>query len=686
MVRSSSALFIAALLIGCPDDPVTPGQTDGADTTGTDDSTGADVVTPDADTGVAPDGETGEPDAAEDAWTPPPCVVGLPCDDNNPCTMNDTCADSLCEGTHYTCDDGRECTANDCTGDGGCEFGVISGFCLLNNVCVDHGTIDPNNECGRCDTDKSKIAWSERDDDDPCEDGNPCTFGDYCKKGTCKKGLKATCDDGNDCTQDSCDKLSGCVNQPASGPCSDGDPCTTVSECSGGVCHAPFGQCDDDNPCTTDTCLPELGCQHVVTDTACEDGDACTVGDKCKSGVCTSGPPADCSDGTECTEDKCDDVFGCYQTLTLNPCCSGAIHVCNDGNPCTTDTCDGGAEGACVNTPNTDACEDGDQCTGGDKCSGGVCQSGNAAGCDDGNPCTTDLCDEAAGCQHAPTIGGCNDGIPCTFDDTCINGECIGDASECTCDPPFSPTIAKTTLLQLGETGNPGDGLDVDVNPATCAPAGKCSGGIDNTLSVLNNFVNENIAKEVNGGGLVLLFELVGVKTDGTPFTLSVYPGKKADKSCDHTKSGCTYLVEDEGLTEDCQPLIKIDNATIKNGKLTAGGPGYKYQLIVPLFGDNYLPIDMFNGALTADVVLDGDKVVSIKNGILGGAVPKSVFVTAIEYIPEADLPVPKENLAQLIDLLIKNDIDTGPPSGPDAASIGLRFEAVGGTIVGVDD
>ena len=38
--------------------------------------------------------------------------------------------------------------------------------------------------------------------------------------------------------------------------------------------------------------------------------------------------------------------------------------------------------------------------------------------CDDANPCTTDTCDEAAGCNHAPIDGGeCLDGDACTAGD-----------------------------------------------------------------------------------------------------------------------------------------------------------------------------------------------------------------------------------------------------------------------------
>jgi subtilisin family serine protease len=45
-------------------------------------------------------------------------------------------------------------------------------------------------------------------------------------------------------------------------------------------------------------------------------------------------------------------------------------------------------------------------------------------GCDDGNPCTDDVCDPGTGCQHAPNSGPCSDGTECTVADQCSGGRC----------------------------------------------------------------------------------------------------------------------------------------------------------------------------------------------------------------------------------------------------------------------
>ncbi|MCA9516549.1 MAG: hypothetical protein KC635_16525, partial [Myxococcales bacterium] len=90
-------------------------------------------------------------------------------------------------------------------------------------------------------------------------------------------------------------------------------------------------------------------------------------------------------------------------------CVGGAEVVCqDDGNPCTTEYCDPAA--GCVSEGNDDACDDGNACTVGDMCGEGGCVPGTEElSCDDGDPCTTDSCDPATGCKHEaiPYCGLC---------------------------------------------------------------------------------------------------------------------------------------------------------------------------------------------------------------------------------------------------------------------------------------
>jgi hypothetical protein len=77
--------------------------------------------------------------------------------------------------------------------------------------------------------------------------------------------------------------------------------------------------CDDANSCTRDLCsgpgTPEAACTHENITGPCEDGDACTTSDTCDgAGQCTAGPPLSCDDGNACTTDSCDAVNGCVHT------------------------------------------------------------------------------------------------------------------------------------------------------------------------------------------------------------------------------------------------------------------------------------------------------------------------------------------------------------------------------------
>ena len=77
---------------------------------------------------------------------------GDPCDDHNPCTIDDVCQGTTCGGTAL--DDGTPCEdGNACTGPDVCQAGA----CVSSNV--------PNGT--------------------PCDDGDPCSRPDTCQAGTC---------------------------------------------------------------------------------------------------------------------------------------------------------------------------------------------------------------------------------------------------------------------------------------------------------------------------------------------------------------------------------------------------------------------------------------------------------------------------------------------------------------------
>ena len=53
--------------------------------------------------------------------------------------------------------------------------------------------------------------------------------------------------------------------------------------------------------------------------------------------------------------------------------------------------------------------------------------------CEDGNLCTTDVCDPVQGCLYNPNTNPCDDGNPCSGGDTCADGECVAGPNVCPC-------------------------------------------------------------------------------------------------------------------------------------------------------------------------------------------------------------------------------------------------------------
>jgi len=637
-----------------------------------------------ADTASNTDASTGEFEG--DGLVPP--TPGKPCDDGDPCTAGESIhADGTCSGGEsYLCDDGRSCTVDTCDGKGNCIFSLVDA-CLVNGICAEDGEAAPDDPCGRCDVTASKTAWTPVEAGGECDDGNACSEGDACSGDGCS-GTPVNCDDQNACTVDTCDPESGCAHDPAplqETACTLDDPCVAWAWCLDGECTAGDAlSCDDGNPCTADSCDGSGGCIHDALDgLECSDGDVCTIGDICVGDVCQPGAETeDCNDGNECTSDLCHPVSGCYHELNDNPCCdTSGKNMCDDGNLCTIDTCNPDT-GECFYEPATWKCNDFDPCTGPDVCQDGKCV-GAPLSCDDGNPCTADTCQKKGGCLHSPLDAvPCDDGLPCSTGDTCVAGTCTADLSACGCQPQFSPAVNKISALAVGPDGKSGNGLDVDKNPATCSPKGQCASGIDNALSFLSGFAGTALQDAVDGGQVLLLYEHRDFVADGTPYVLACYVGALADPACPFQTSTCDYLVKQSSFAADCSPLIAMDNAKVVGTKLTAGGPGYDFPLLLPLSAGAILDVTLYFAQISATVTFQAGAPASLQ-GILAGAVSKQGMIEAIDLVPEDQLPLDKETVKAMIDMMVTNDIDTDADGVADAASIGLPFSAISGTIVG---
>jgi hypothetical protein len=285
---------------------------------------------------------------------------------------------------------------------------------------------------------------------------------------------------------------------------------------------------------------PVASCSGVLNTTACEDNNHCTQGDTCVNGTC--GTAVACNDGNLCTDDSCNPATGCVFTNNHVPCddknacttndtCSGGSCVggpppnCNDGNVCTDDSCNPAA--GCVHTNNTTPCNDSNACTTNDTCSGGTCVGGPPPNCDDTNPCTDDSCKPATGCVHTNNTAPCSDGNACTTNDTCAGGTCVGGPL-LTCNDGN---------LCTDDSCNPATGCVFTNNTAACSDGNPCTQG------------------DICGAG---------VCQPGTPCG--------AGYTCD-TSSGCVDIDECAAGTANCGA-----NATCKNtpGSFTCScNPGY---------------------------------------------------------------------------------------------------------------
>ncbi|MCH8148095.1 MAG: hypothetical protein IH987_08915, partial [Planctomycetes bacterium] len=266
-------------------------------------------------------------------------------------------------------------------------------------------------------------------------------------------------------------------------------PCVCDAECDDGQF------CNGDERCVNDVCLagtpPDCDDGDPFTDDFCDEG-ADTCGNELFPGFCYV--DADCNDGNACTDEICDRPDVCAAGLCTNPPLPPGA-PCGDqtDTPCNhADTCDGA--GACQDNLEQDdtPCDDGLFCTVGETCTGGDCGGGTPRNCDDGNPCTTDECDDAddtcvntldeEGC--CVTSQECDDDNECTDNvcgplNTCefppSNGDPCGSQSDTLCTAP--DTCDQTGTCQPNDIneGGPCDDGDACTDPDACV-LGLCTG------------------------------------------------------------------------------------------------------------------------------------------------------------------------------------------------------------------
>ncbi|HEX6273899.1 MAG TPA: LamG-like jellyroll fold domain-containing protein, partial [Polyangiaceae bacterium] len=307
-----------------------------------------------------------------------------------------------------------------------------------------------------------------------CDDGNACNGVETCVNNACVAGTPVTCTASDQCHDaGTCNPSTGlCSNPPKTNgtSCNDTNACTQTDTCQSGTCTGANpvvctaqDSCHDAGTCNTSTGV----CSNPAkaNGTACNDATVCNGAETCQSGTCSAGTPPTVNDGNPCTTDACDPIAGVTHTpvtagtLCLDAnvcngsescnstgtCIAGTPPTVNDGNPCTTDSCDQTTGISHTPVAVGTSCSDSDLCNGTETCdAAGACTPGTPVATDDGNPCTTDTCDPANGVTHTPVAAGtpCPDGNVCNGLEACsASGACapgiplnLDDENSCTSD------------------------------------------------------------------------------------------------------------------------------------------------------------------------------------------------------------------------------------------------------------
>lgn len=258
------------------------------------------------------------------------------------------------------------------------------------------------------------------------------------------------------------------------------------------------GDCSDGFACSDSTSLGGVDSKQCVrSDLSCN-CDARAIASKLTTTCSSANGIGTCIGKRSCSNSglsACDAPAAVSETCNqLDDNCNGKIDepggaMCDDGQPCTLDVC---MSAECQHLLKPGLCDDGSVCTSGDVCNNGICE-GKQTVCDDGNPCTLDGCDAKLGCVATLNEGAaCSDGDPCSEGDNCQSGKCTAgapkicdDANPCTTDSckgvgcVFAPNSLPCSDGNLCTTG---DACDNGI----CSPKGfkTCDDGNDCTTDL----------------------------------------------------------------------------------------------------------------------------------------------------------------------------------------------------------
>ena len=279
--------------------------------------------------------------------------------------------------------------------------------------------------------------------------------------------------------------------------------------------------------------------------------------------------------------------------------------------------------------------------------------NGQASADDGGAPATTDLARDGAPADAAP--------------ERCYQPKVT-----------FEPQPMRLVTLGLGATGHPGDGLDIDESPDTCAPAapeGSCSEGVDNSLAELAPIFEDLLQEDLDTLEIVLLADLPGFNTTGEPFGLRVFEGEGMPACVDDPQS-CSFRVQLHSFGPDCEPNVELGGARMTGKVVELGGLDATIRLPLPIPDQDPLPrVEVHRVHVRMEIELDGDRITGA-TAILGGATSKQALLDLLPIVPTTSLPVSKEALVDLLDKAFAPDQDLDGDGEPESLSFSLKMSA----------
>lgn len=279
-------------------------------------------------------------------------------------------------------------------------------------------------------------------------------------------------------------------------------------------------------------------------------------------------------------------------------------------------------------------------------------------------------------CVDKPCKDGCKAGEICDTAADGGKGKCILPA--CALPDAWGPNLAKLSMLNISDADK-----GCDLNDDAKA---------DNALGALKDLAGGQLVDAVKKGSIVIILEPAEYKTDGSEFGLDLLIGDLDDsnKECDVTTATCNYNVTPKNWDQTvsattCPAVVNFPKATIKDGKLKAGGKDQVFDLKIPVTAGIEIQIKITQASVTGDVT-DAKEWKTTKNGQICGVITKEDLDAAVDAIPEETLKDlgGKATVQNLLNSLLAPDIDTDGDDEADAISVALDFETIPGNVVGL--